>query len=106
MGAKLEQYFATVPRKETKTQQSYKLPSGKLVRKAPRVTYKTDDQALVEWLKARGYTDYIKTTETPRWGDYKPKTQVVGGEVVDIDTGEIVTGVQVVMAPEEFRVEG
>ena len=49
----LEQYFGTVPHRTTKTQESYGLPSGKLVRKAQQPTYERDAEALLKWWTRR-----------------------------------------------------
>ena len=36
---------------------------------------------------------FIKTEEKPRWGDFKKRLEIMGGSVVDKETGEIVEGV-------------
>jgi len=100
----LEQYFEQVPRHETKTKASYALPSGKLVRKMQGPEYVRDDEKLLAWLKKIGKTGYIKITERPAWGDFKPYTKVVGDRVAD-SNGEIVDGVQVVERAQVFDVE-
>ena len=93
MKAKLLEYFQTVPRKTSKTQETYKLPSGTLKMKFPAPEYVKDEDKLTEWLKKMGYTDYIKTVESPKWGDFKPTTQIQKLPIVD-DEGEI-TGYQI-----------
>ena len=40
----LAEYFATVPHKKTKTQESYSLPGGKLILKTQNPEYKRDDK--------------------------------------------------------------
>ena len=57
MKAKLLEYFQTVPRKTSKTQETYKLPSGTLKMKFPAPEYVKDEDKLTEWLKKMGYTD-------------------------------------------------
>ncbi len=103
--AKLAEYFETVPHKTTKTQHSYRLLSGSLVKKLGGVTMKQDDSKLLEYLKASGNTDMIQTTEKPKWGEFKKRLQILGGSVVDGETGEIVEAVQVIEQPDTFSVK-
>lgn len=103
--AELMAYFKTLPVRKAKTQESYALPSGKLVLKHPGVEYKRDEAALVEWLKGNGMVEMVKTVYEPRWGELKPLTQVVGDAVVYTATGEVVAGVVPVERPDEFRME-
>ncbi len=100
---KLMEYFMTVPRKKTKTQETYSLPSGKLKLKYPKPEYKRDDATLIKWLKERDMTDYIKTKEEPQWGELKKVTQVAGDKAC-ID-GEIIDGIQIVEKSPVFDVE-
>jgi hypothetical protein len=48
---KLMEYFDKVPHKATKTQETYKLPSGTLKRKLEKQDYAHDDEKLIIWLK-------------------------------------------------------
>ena len=102
--AMLFDYFQTVPRKATKTQETYSLPSGKLKLKYPQPEYKRDDSKLVEWLENSGKTDYIKIKKSPDWAALKKAITVVGDKVAD-ENGEIVEGVKVVEREPEFTVE-
>lgn len=102
---KLAEYFGTVPHKKTKTTESYRLLSGSLKMKLGGVSMKQDDAKLVEFLKASGQTDYIKVTEAPKWGDFKKRLEVVGGSVVDKESGEIIEGVELITKPDVFTVE-
>ncbi len=103
--SKLAEYFNTVPHKKTKTTESYRLLSGTLKMKLGGVAMKQDDEKLLEYLKASGNADMIKTTEAPKWGEYKKRLEIVGGQVVDGTTGEIVEGVEVIEKPDNFTVE-
>lgn len=102
---KLAEYFETVPQKKAKTQRTYRLLSGTLKLKLGGVAMKQDDDKLLEYLKASGNTDMIKVTESPRWGDFKKRLEIVGGVVVDQTTGEIVEGVEVIEKPDTFSVD-
>ena len=102
--AMLFDYFQTVPRKATKTQETYKLPSGTLKLKYPKPEFKRDDSKLVEWLENSSKTDYIKIKKSPDWAALKKTITVVGDKVAD-ENGEIVEGVKVVEREPEFTVE-
>ena len=102
---KLAEYFETVPHKTTKTKASYRLLSGTLTRKFGGTTMKQDDEKLVQFLKDSGQLEFIKTEEKPRWGDFKKRLEIMGGSVVDKETGEIVEGVTVETKPDTFTVD-
>jgi len=102
--SQLEQYFDSVEKRRTKTQEVYKLPSGILRRKYPSPQFNRDDEKLVKWLKDRQMNEYIKVKETADWASLKKTIQVVGNKAVDED-GEIVEGIAVVDRPPVFEVE-
>lgn len=102
---KLAEYFETVPHKTTKTKASYRLLSGTLTRKFGGTTMKQDDEKLVQFFKDSGQLEFIKTEEKPRWGDFKKRLEIIGGSVVDKETGEIVEGVTVETKPDTFMVD-
>ena len=97
-------YFDRVPHKKTKTQETYKLPSGTLKLKYPGPKYERDDKALVKWLKDRKMTDYVEVKELPKWGELKKVTKTAGDKVVSED-GEILDGVVAVEQAPEFAVD-
>lgn len=103
--AKLMEYFATLPVRETKTQKTYDLPSGKLVLKAQGPKYERDEKALCAWLEANGHVDMIKVTKEAKWADLKPLTRIDGEELVFTETGEIIPGAKATPRPDEFRME-
>lgn len=103
--SKLAEYFNTVPHKKTKTTESYRLLSGTLKMKLGGVSMQQDDEKLLEYLKASGNVDMIKTTEKPMWGEFKKNLQIVDGVVVDKNSGEIVEGVEVIEKPDTFSVD-
>ena len=102
---KLAEYFETVPHKATKTKESYRLLSGTLTRKFGGSQMKQDDAQLVQYLKDSGQLEFIKTEEKPKWGDFKKRLEIMGGSVVDKETGEIVEGVTVETKPDTFTVD-
>ena len=101
--ALLFDYFYTVPHKATKTQETYKLPSGTLKLKHPSPEFKRDDEALVKWLKDRDMKDYIKTIETPQWGELKKLVQYQNNFVCF--DGEVIEGVILLEKEPVFEVE-
>ena len=103
--SKLAEYFETVPHKTTKTKASYRLLSGTLTRKFGGASMEKDDDKLVEFLKASGNLEFIKTEEKPKWGEYKKRLEIMGGSVVDKETGEIVDGVKAIEKPDTFSVD-
>ena len=105
---KLEEYFYQVPHKDTKTQSSYTLPGGKLVRKAQLPKFSTDYTELIPWLKDNFMFDYVKeeTVESVNWAELKKTVTVTpdGLHVMNED-GEIIPGVTVEQRPDVFVVQ-
>ena len=98
----LRSYFDLVPKKATKTQQSYQMMSGKLVMRQPGPEFDVDDEITVPWLKANGLEQYIKTKETVNWIELKKVLTVTPGGMVT-DDGEIVPGITVTEREPEFN---
>lgn len=103
---KLMEYFQTVKRKKTKTGvEKYALLSGTLQMKPASKKPVVNDEQLVEWLAANGMTDYIKTKQTPAWGDLKKSLDLSGDVPVIKETGEVVEGVTFEDVPETFEIK-
>ena len=68
-------------------------------------TMKQDDDTLLAYLKASGNEDMIQNTEKPKWGEFKKRLEIVGGQIVDKTTGELVEGVQIIEKPDTFTVD-
>ena len=102
----LGSYFMQVPHRKTKTQESYRLLSGSLVLKLPKVKPVYEEDELVEYLKENGMPDYIKTEEKARWGEFKKLLDLSAGVYPVIkDTGEVVDCIRIEETPAEFKVE-
>ena len=109
----LAEYFASVPHKRTKTQESYSLPGGKLILKKQNPEYKRDEKAAVAWLEKNGYAQFVKVKKELAWSDLKDASAVVDGKIVCgeqiTEDGEIiqmvVDGIEVIDRPEKFVVE-
>ena len=104
--ARLEEYFATVPHKATKTQESYTLPGGKLIRKKQQPKFETDDEALVPWLEENFMGQLVKVRKEADWAGLKKVVNITpDGEHIMTDDGEIIPGVTVTQRPDMFKVE-
>ena len=104
--AKLEEYFANVPHNATKTQESYTLPGGKLIRKKQQPKFETDDEALVPWLEENFMSQLVKVKKSADWAALKKVVSVTpDGEHVATDEGEIIPGVTVTQRQDVFKVE-
>ncbi len=111
----LRQYFMTLEEKrETKTQFSYELPSGRLILKKAKTEFKvTNESALMSAIASYGAAmedAYIKETVTrkPKWAEIKKNLLEADGAVVLVnDMGEAMTldGVEPVETPERFEVK-
>jgi hypothetical protein len=102
--ARLEEYFASVPHKATKTQESYTLPGGKLILKKQQPKFEVDDDTLVPWLKSNFMAHLVKVKESADWATLK-KVVNVSGSGVTTDEGEVIPGVTVTQRPDVFKVE-
>lgn len=98
-------YFGTVPHKATKTQETYKLPSGTLKQKARAPEYVRDNAKIIEWLKAQELKDYIEEKPSLKWDELKKGIAASGEEAVFAETGEVIPGVKVVERDPVFMVE-
>ena len=99
-------FFEGVEKKETKTQQSYKLLSGSLVYKKPSISIaRPDNDQLVAYLENAGRKDLIEVKKSAAWGEFK-KTLVItsDGQVVSED-GEIMDFITVEEKAGEFNVK-
>ncbi len=101
----LHRYTYQVPMKETKTQMKYALPSGDLVLKKPALSFKRDDDRLLQWLKDTDNDQMIVTKLSPAWAELKKQITVIDDKVVFTETGEVVDGVEVALTEPEFVVK-
>lgn len=101
----LQMYFGSVPHKETKTQESYKLLSGSLVMKKASAKIIYDDDALLAYLVASSQPEYIKVKKSVDWVEYKKNLGIEGRDVIDLDTGEIIKACSVEDVPASFDIK-
>lgn len=105
--AALDGYMRTVKCRSGKTQDSYQLLSGKLIRKKAGVDFSVDSDALAGWLRESGREDFLAVTVKPMWGEIKKRLAAdpESGAVVIAETGEVVEGVTAVEKPETFSIK-
>jgi len=102
----LEGYFRSgVKTKETKTQSTYELLSGKLVMKKAAYKYDRDEKAILAALHMMGKEEYIDTVEKLKWADLKKDLVFDADTVYDPETGMIMDGITAVIEPEKFEVK-
>lgn len=89
--------------KASKTQTTYKLPTGKLILKKQEPTYDRNNAELIPWLKANR-PELVKVEESPNWAELKKTVKVVGESVVTSD-GVVIPGVKVTEREDKFDVE-
>lgn len=107
---KLREYFEKIKAnsKDSKTQKSYKLPSGTLKLKKSSITFDYDKEKLLEYAeKNKGMGDYIKTVKEFKWAEFKKSLEIKDGDIINKETGEIISidGLGIEEKPEEFIVE-
>lgn len=100
----LQQYFAMVTPKVTKTQATYKLGSGTLKIKYGGYEYIRDNDALVRWLKETGKQELVKVKEEANWSDLKKTVFDVKNGVCITTDGEIIEGVKAAMQEDKFEI--
>lgn len=73
-----------------------KSPFGNFVSHKEKLDFELDEDKLIK--KYNG-TDLVKTTSTLYKGDLKKRLSVIGGKVIDTETGEVVDGANPVTKP-------
>lgn len=101
--SKLLTYFEEVEHKATKTQETYKLPSGTLKMKYATPEFIKDEEAFKNWVK-QNRPERIKTTESIEWGELKKELTIDNDKAITKD-GEIVEGISVKYTNPQFVVE-
>ena len=86
----LQRYMGTVKAKESKTQKTYKLPSGTLKIKKQGPEFKRDEGKLTEFLMKNKYTDYIETQFKPKWAEFKKTIDIQRDPIIDEETGVLI----------------
>ncbi len=96
-------YFHTVPRKATKTQESYKLLDFTLRLKKQNPEFVRDEEILTAWAK-ENTPELVKVKESTDWANLKKLTAVDGENVVFAESGEIIPGIVAKAREDVFEV--
>lgn len=106
MEAMLQTYFEIVPHNVTKTQETYQLPSGRLILKKQGPEFQRDDEKVIAWLEASGMKQFIKekTVISLDWAGLKKACSIIGDCLISED-GEVIPDVKVIQRPDIFKVE-
>ncbi len=102
LNAVLERYFDRVPHHTTRTQESYQLPSGKLVRRKRKPGFALDNEKLLPWVRENA-PKLIRREESVDWAGLKKGLILRDGRAVDPETGEVVPGILVEERPDRFE---
>lgn len=90
----LEEYFNTVPHRETKTQSVYDFPGGKLYMKKQNPEFAREDKTVIAWLKDHDGAAFVKVKESLDWDNLKKACAVLDGKMFDAN-GEEIPGITV-----------
>lgn len=100
--SQLTNYISTVKTKSTKTQETYKLLSGTLVRKFSKTKMVPDREQLAAWAEENGYQNYIKVKKDIAWSDFSKTLTIVDNNAVD-ENGQIIDAIQVIQ--EDYKLD-
>ncbi|WFD11995.1 host-nuclease inhibitor Gam family protein [Tepidibacter hydrothermalis] len=109
--SKLREYFETVKTKSTKTQATYSLPAGKLVKKLDKEDFKVDREKVIEFIKENKeeYQEFVKTETLEKldWAKFKKNLTIDNGNIIDKSTGEVLEleGLTLEVKPGKFEIK-
>lgn len=100
----LSKYIDTVTCKETKTQKSYQLLTGKVVRKYGGIDYKRDEEKLLAWTSLYK-PEFVKVKSSVDWAGLKKQlTALDSGEVVTAE-GEVLDCITAERQPDKIEIK-
>ena len=101
----LNNYMQTVTCKESKTQKTYQLLSGKLVYKYGGTEWVKDDDAMLAWAK-KDMPELVKVKESVDWAALKKTISVTeNGEVITEATGEVLDFIHPEKKPDSMDIK-
>lgn len=86
-------------------QKTIKLPHGELQIRARQPEYQRDEALLKAWARENRPEMLVPREPKLNWTALKKKLQVVGNQVVDKETGEVVPGITVIERPAGFKIK-
>ena len=103
---KLRYFFDSVPHRATKTMEAYDLPSGRISVSFSKPSLVPDKEAILKRFIDNGDREFIKVEEKLDWSGYKSRLFISdSGDVLDKETGEVVSDVTVEVAEPKFSVK-
>ena len=100
----LNSYMNTVKCKETKTQRSYQLLSGKLVYKYGGTEWIKDEDKLLEWAR-QNKPDLVKTKYSVDWSNLKKTLTVTPKDEVITEDGELLDFIKAEKKPDSLDIK-
>ena len=91
----LIQEYAMNRRLEDPTFKSEKTPYGTIQYKKQQPEWKYDNDKLIQYLQQKGRTDLIRIKPEPNKTAIKKSFEIVGNQVVDPQTGEVIEGITI-----------
>lgn len=102
---KLFEYFESVePSKATKTQSTYQLFSGRLIKKKQQPTYEKDEESMLAWARVNTPA-FVEIKESLAWGELKKQTDTQGENIIYKETGEVIPGIKAVEREDKFEIK-
>jgi len=98
----LDAWLESAPAKKAKTQISFELPAGKLVRKLPTTKLMKDEKILIDMLNG---TEFVESKPNLKWAELKKDLTVQGGVVFRKSTGEVMAGIDIEEVAATFDVK-
>lgn len=103
---KLRDFFNTVPHRSTKTMEAYDLPNGRISMTFATQKLVPNKDAIIKRFEENGDDEFIKTKTVREldWSKYKSRLFISeNGDVLDRETGEIITDVAVQVEEPKFN---
>lgn len=102
---KLRNFFKFVPHRNTQTFEAFDLPSGRLTMPFPKKKLVPDRASILARFVKDGDEEFIKVKKDIDWDGYRKRLFISeDGDVLDKETGEIVTDVSIEESAPEFSV--
>jgi len=97
--------YAMEKRQEDPKFKKLELPNGKISFRKQQPQWDYDKKSIVNTLEESGLTDLIRVKKEPDATKIKKMLQIVNGQVINPETGEIVPGIRVIDREDAFKVE-
>lgn len=97
--------YATELRSSDPKFKTLKLPNGKISFRKQQPKWNYDDKALIESLKVLERDDLIRIKEEPDKANIKKTFVIQGDQVIDPETGMIISGITIEHREDELKIE-